>query len=97
MAEKEEKEPIYTRKVFVNRVLRNRSIKESEMTREDFDYFFRKLAEVYNASPVGVKRLLFEEIAPSMIQLMNDEEVISQAKASMVIAKGLGGDTKTVN
>ena len=93
----DEKERIYTRKVFNGKVFKNRSVKESEMTNEDIEYYFRQLAEVYNASPVGVKRLFFEKIAPSMIQLMNDEEAVDQAKASMVIAKGLGGDTKTVN
>jgi len=93
----EKKEKIYTRKVFNGKTFKQRSVKESEMTNEDIEYYFRQLAETYNASPVGVKRLFFEKIAPSMIQLMNDEEAVNQAKTSLSVAKGLGGDTETVN
>jgi hypothetical protein len=92
-------ERIYTRKVWNGRTFKQRSVKESELTDDDYIHYYAKIAEAYNAAPVGVKQKFLADAVPKMTEFMQKvkEEGIVEANDSLTIAKGLGGDTETVN
>ena len=49
------KERIYSRKVLVKGVFKQRSVKESEMNDKDLLHYYNTIREVYNAAPPIVK------------------------------------------
>lgn len=63
---KEIRERIFTRDVLVGRTFRKRSVKESEMTAEDMEFYMKRLGNVFNDSPFGVQVWLVNEVAPKV-------------------------------
>jgi hypothetical protein len=97
----DEQERIYSYKVYdrKRKIFVSRKVKDSELEDADYLHFYKALAEVYNESPLGVKQRFLADAMPKMMEFMEKvkAEGVIEANDSLTVAKGLGGDTKTVN
>lgn len=74
MQEEFDEEKVYTITKFVNGKMKKSKKRASEMSEEDVLYFYRTIAEAYNAAPDSAKLLFMHASVPSYVERMRLEQ-----------------------